>query len=50
VNEGIPIILAEPSSDASQAFKSLATHFRVEVHGEAAAASGRGFRLFGRRS
>jgi len=53
VNEGVPIVLALPSSEASQAFHGLAARFgRHAAEGEfeeAGAASGKGRRRFGRK-
>ncbi len=53
VNEGVPILMALPQCEASQAFRGLAALFRrTTTHDEeqeAAAASGKGRRLFGRR-
>jgi pilus assembly protein CpaE len=58
INEGVPIIVAQPKSEASDAFRSLATFYESEHEIEepaeqdarkAAIESQRGFRLLGRR-
>src|SRR5262249_7442980 len=54
VTEGVPIVMALPTGEASQAFQGLAARFARREHEgelqEAAAASGKGRRRFGRRA
>jgi MinD-like ATPase involved in chromosome partitioning or flagellar assembly len=46
VNEGVPIVQAQPRSEAAKAFNSLAEMFRERVHGAPGAShNGRRFRL-----
>ena len=58
INEGIPIIVAQPKSEASEAFRSLAVFYESEHAAEepseqeahkVAVEPQRGFRLLGRR-
>jgi pilus assembly protein CpaE len=57
INEGVPIILAQPRAEASEAFRNLATYYHEhhvdgDEHAEnnnRAAEPARGFRLLGRR-
>jgi pilus assembly protein CpaE len=46
VNEGVPIVQAQPRSEAAKAFNALAAMYRERVHGAPGAShNGRRFRL-----
>ena len=51
LTDGLPIVMALPQSDASQAFRGLATSYlgRQESGAAEEAAAGKGRRLFGKR-